>query len=62
MEPDRRLWNVKQAAAYLGVRPAWVYEAVRTKRLTHYRLGERHVRFLREDLDAFIREQRVEAS
>ena len=58
--PSARLWTVQQAASYLGVRPAWVYEAVRGKRLAHYRLG-RHLRFRTDDLDAFVAEQRVPA-
>lgn len=57
--PHSRLWNVQQAATYLGVRPSWVYESVRGRRLPYVRAGK-HVRFLQEDLDAWISEQRVE--
>ena len=53
-----RLWTAREAAEYLSVRPSWVYEAVRGRRIPHVRCGK-HVRFLREDLDAWIAERRV---
>lgn len=46
------------AAALLNVRPSWVYESVRTGRLPCLKLG-RHVRFLRQDLETWLLEQRV---
>lgn len=49
-----------EAADYLRVRPSWVYEAARGQRLPHVKLG-RHLRFLREDLDAWVASQRIEA-
>jgi excisionase family DNA binding protein len=45
------------AAALLSVRASWVYEAVRTRRLPCVRVGK-HVRFLRSDLEGWVREQR----
>jgi excisionase family DNA binding protein len=45
------------AAALLSVRTSWVYEAVRTRRLPCVRVGK-HVRFLRSDLEGWVREQR----
>jgi excisionase family DNA binding protein len=54
------LWSAQQAAEYLGVRPSWVYEAARERRIPFYRLGK-HLRFIRSDLDAWLREQRVDA-
>lgn len=45
------------AAELLSVRPSWVYEAVRTGRLPHLKLG-RHIRFLRSDLEEWVLEQR----
>jgi len=41
----------------LGVRRSSVYEYVRTGRLPHVRVG-RHLRFLREDLEEWVRRQR----
>jgi excisionase family DNA binding protein len=45
------------AAGLLSVRTSWVYEAVRTRRLPCVRVGK-HVRFLRSDLEGWVREQR----
>jgi excisionase family DNA binding protein len=46
------------AAELLHVRPSWVYEAVRGRRLPHLRLGK-HVRFERLSLEAWIAAQPV---
>lgn len=48
-----------QAADLLSVRPSWIYEAVRARRLPCVRVG-RHVRFLRSDLERWVDEQRDE--
>ena len=45
------------AAELLAVRPSWIYEAVRTGRLPHLKLG-RHIRFLRSDLEDWVLDQR----
>jgi excisionase family DNA binding protein len=58
--PAARLFTPQRTAEYLDVRPSWVYEAARTRRLPHLKLGK-HLRFLQEDLDAWIAEQRIEA-
>ena len=61
--PTPRLWTAQQAAAYLGVRPSWVYEATREGRIPCVRLpGGKHLRFLQEDLDAWISEHRFEVT
>ena len=62
LEPERHtldepLLTPREAAALLSVRVSWVYEAVRAGRLPCVRIG-RHIRFLRSDLEAFVREQR----
>jgi excisionase family DNA binding protein len=44
----------------MGVRPSWVYEATREGRIPVVRLGK-HLRFLQEDLNAWIAEHRIEA-
>jgi excisionase family DNA binding protein len=54
------LMTPREAAAYLRVRPSWVYEAARGRRLPHVKVG-RHLRFLQGDLDAWIAGQRVDA-
>lgn len=51
------LLRPEEVARMLGVRRSSVYEYVRTGRLPHVRVG-RHLRFLREDLEDWIRRQR----
>jgi excisionase family DNA binding protein len=43
------------------VRPSWLYEAAREGRVPVVRLGK-HLRFLKEDLDAWIAKHRSEAA
>lgn len=52
------LLTAADAAALLSVRPSWIYEAVRDGRLPCVRVG-RHVRFLRSDLEEWVRAQRA---
>lgn len=52
------LLTAADAAALLSVRPSWIYEAVRDGRLPCVRVG-RHVRFLRSDLEDWVRAQRA---
>ena len=52
------LLTAPDAAALLSVRPSWIYEAVRDGRLPCVRVG-RHVRFLRSDLEEWVRAQRA---
>lgn len=47
-----------EAAALLSVRTSWIYEAVRSGRLPHLRVG-RHIRFTRSDLERWLSEQRM---
>ena len=50
------LLNAPEAARLLAVRTSWVYDAVRDGRLPCVRIG-RHIRFLRSDLERWVREQ-----
>lgn len=52
------LLDAAAAAHLLGVRPSWIYEAVRDGRLPHIKVG-RHIRFLRSDLEEWVLTQRV---
>lgn len=51
------LLDATAAAKLLSVKPSWVYEAVRSRRIPHLKIG-RHIRFLRSDLEAWIDSQR----
>ena len=55
---DNPLLKPEQAAELLAVRPSWIYEAVRTRRLPCLRIG-RHIRFTREMLEEWLRERAV---
>ena len=52
------LLDAIDAATLLSVKPSWVYEAVRSGRLPHLKVG-RHIRFLRSDLEAWVVDQRA---
>jgi excisionase family DNA binding protein len=53
---DSPLLKPEQATELLAVRTSWIYEAVRTNRLPCLRIG-RHIRFTRETLEEWLREQ-----
>lgn len=51
----------KEAAHYLGVKPSWLANNAGTRRApAHLKLGGQ-VRYLRDDLDSWLRQQRVAA-
>jgi excisionase family DNA binding protein len=54
---EEPLLNAEQAAALLNVKPSWVREATRQKRLPCVRFGK-HVRYTREGLAAYVAEHR----
>jgi excisionase family DNA binding protein len=51
------LLRPEEVARMLGVRRSSVYEYARTRMLPHVRIG-RHVRFVRQDVEEWIKEQR----
>src|SRR5215203_4148054 len=51
------LLTCQEAARLLAVKPAWIYAAARSGRLTCVRVG-RNVRLLRSGLERFVTEQR----
>jgi len=53
---DSPLLTADEAAELLSVRPSWIYEAVRAERLPCIRL-ERHIRFTRHMLEAWLSDQ-----
>lgn len=51
------LLDADAAAKLLAVKPSWIYDAARERRIPHLRIG-RHIRFLRTDLEEWIVQQR----
>jgi excisionase family DNA binding protein len=51
------LLTCHEAAELLAVKPAWIYAAARSGKLTCVRVG-RNVRLLRSDLEQFVAQQR----
>ena len=47
-------WNIKQAAAYLGVSVAFLRKSVRLRTIPFARVGSKSLRFRRSDLDRLI--------
>jgi excisionase family DNA binding protein len=55
---DEPLPDAVTAARLLSVKPSWVYDAARSGRLPHIKLG-RHIRFLRRDLEEWVLTRRI---
>jgi len=47
-------WNIKQAAAYLGVSTAFIRKSVRLGRIPYARAGGKVLRFRRIELDRWL--------
>jgi excisionase family DNA binding protein len=50
-----RLLTVADLADFLSVKPSWVYEAVRSKGLPNFKLGN-HLRFSRTAVERWVAE------
>ena len=50
---DARPWTVREAAAFLGVSEQTVYLWVEGKKIPHFRIMGRNIRFLRSELENF---------
>jgi excisionase family DNA binding protein len=48
-------WNIKKAAAYLGVSVAFLRKGVRLKQVPFVRVGSKILRFRRAELDRWLR-------
>ncbi len=48
------LLNVAEVCAWFKVTKDWVYDEVEAGRLPYVRLGRRHLRFRRSDLDQYL--------
>jgi excisionase family DNA binding protein len=55
------LWNVKNAAAYLGISGSMVYKLVYDKSLSCVRIGG-SIRFMPEDVDKLVKDNTVETN
>ena len=55
---EEPLLDAVAAARLLSVKPSWIYDAARSGRLPHVKLG-RHIRFLRTDLEEWVLTRRV---
>ena len=53
--------SIPEAAEFLNVTDRWVRRAVRERRLPYVKVG-RHVRFMVEDLRAYLAQSRVQAA
>lgn len=49
--PVSEWFNIRQAAAHLGISVSFIRKAVRLKRIPFARLGSKALRFRRSDLD-----------
>lgn len=57
---ERRMLNVNESALYLGVTERWMKAAIAERRIPFVKVGKL-VRFHTDDLDAYIKAQRVPA-
>lgn len=55
MLADGPLLSPTEAARLLAVKPSWIYEAVRDRRMPCLRVG-RHIRFMRPMLERWLAE------
>jgi excisionase family DNA binding protein len=55
------LLDIAQAAALIGAKPRFVRRLLDERRLTYVRIGPRHTRIRREDLDDYLATRVVEA-
>lgn len=58
MEKQKDFLTTKEAAAFLGYKPSYLYKLTMWRKLPYYKVG-RGVRFKREDLINFLTECRV---
>jgi excisionase family DNA binding protein len=54
MKDEQVCWDLKIAARYLGVSASYVRKRVRQKGIPFFRLGNKILRFRKEDLDRWL--------
>jgi excisionase family DNA binding protein len=60
-ETAQKPLNLKEAAAFLGLKPSYIYNLVHFGKLTAYKPGRRTLRFKQSDLEAYIYRNRQAA-
>lgn len=58
---EKQFYTTKEAAAFLGYKPSYLYKLTMWRKLPYYKVG-RGVRFKKEDLVNFLTECRVSSS
>ena len=58
---EKQFLTTKEAAAFLGYKPSYLYKLIMWRKLPYYKVG-RGVRFKREDLVNFLTECRVSSN
>ncbi len=61
MQIENSILTYKEASEYLNIKLATLYGLVHEKRIPHFRLGARMVRFRQSELDRWMEEKYVEA-
>jgi excisionase family DNA binding protein len=51
---DERWWNIRRAADYLDMSVAFLRKAVRQRRIPFARVGNKALRFRKQDLDRWL--------
>lgn len=54
MEHAEACWNLTTVARYLRVSPSYIRKRVRHKEIPFFRLGNKILRFRKEDLDRWL--------
>jgi excisionase family DNA binding protein len=57
---DDGLLDAAAIAAYVGIADRYLTDLVAKRKIPHYRIGERTVRFRRSEVDAWLAEQKVD--
>jgi excisionase family DNA binding protein len=58
---DKEVFDLKGAAAYLGIRPVQLRTMAKAGRISYARVTRLHWRFTRRDLDAFVQRNTYQA-
>ena len=59
---ENEVFNLKQAAAYLDIRPLQLRALAKAGRITYARIDRLHWRFTKRDLDAYIARRTYQAT